>query len=152
MHNLRAFFEALRLTLRGETIQSPAERKFPVLFKWMKDGQAHLTAIEKHMAQANLSAAAAEQITIHVDGRDMSMKTVLEAVRYHLGDEYPYLLENVTDHSLTALYAANLNDQYWVQMLAQSDDLPESLSQPMTALSDHLSAIPSSTAASNSQT
>ncbi len=152
MQYLRAFFEAMRLTLRGETIVSPAEREFPALFGWIKAGQKHLSVIDDQLEQHPTEAANWQQIKIHVDGRDMTLKTVLDGVRYHLTQEYPYLLENFTDHSLTALYASNLNDQYWVQSLAQLDNLPTTLNQPLTNLSAHLRAIPPSTDVRNSPT
>jgi hypothetical protein len=74
------------------------------------------------------------------------MDVVLKSAEFHLNEEYLYILEHFTEHSLTAIYAFNLNDRYWMATLAAVEILPEKVKQSLEALSEHLDAIPPSTA------
>jgi hypothetical protein len=141
MRYIRAFWQALQMTLRGETLESPQERRYPRLFDWLTQTRKQLAEVNRQAQQHNYDQAA---LTVHVDGRDMSMETILGGVRYHLYEEYPYLLANLTEHSITAIYASNLNDRYWVMTLAQVETLPPPLQDAVSALSTQLDAIPPS--------
>lgn len=144
MRYVRAFFVALQMTIRGEKITSPAQRQFPRLFEWLHSAQAQLDAATAQAQQHGMDAAQRQALTVRVDGRDVSMETILTTVRFHLSDEYPYMLENLTEHSITALYASNLNDRYWVSSLAQADDLNPAVQSAVQRLSEQLDAIPPS--------
>jgi len=84
---------------------------------------------------------------LKIEGREMTTLTILKAVAYHNKEEYPYLLHNLTEHSLTAIYASNMNDQFHVMRLRDSAvvaDASEAVQQAIAALSDHLNNIPPS--------
>ncbi|NJL56985.1 hypothetical protein HC928_18910, partial [bacterium] len=70
-------------------------------------------------------------------------QTVLAAVAYHVDTEYPHLLHDPAQHSLTAIYASNLNDQYAVARLRDLEDVRgTALAAALQRLDEHLSAIP----------
>lgn len=142
MHYIRAFFQALTMTLRGETIQSPAQQQFPQLFEWKQATEKQLQAVFNTAMENGYDVDERKRITFRVDGRDVSMETVLNTVEFHLSEEYPFLLENLTDHSLTALYATNMNDQYAVSSLAQQQDLNLNVANAIGTLSESLKNIP----------
>jgi hypothetical protein len=78
-----------------------------------------------------------------IDGREQSLHTIIEAIRYHAAQEYPYLLQHLTEHSLTAIYASNINDQYAVARFLETESAKnKELRHALMQLSDHLQAIP----------
>jgi hypothetical protein len=141
---VRAFFKALAMTIRGEKPLSPAERLYPRLFDWLREGQQRVEAVYTAADGAGLGLAQRNALQVTIDGRQHSLETLLGGVRYHLAQEYPYMLQNLTEHTLTGIYASNLNDQYWVTTLATAEGVPSSVQQALNALAQHLSAIPPS--------
>ena len=134
MRYIRAFFTALRMTIRGEKVILPYKR----LHDW-------LTEAEKHSAAALEAVEAADQITVKVDGREQDVQTILKAVHYHVAEEYPYLLDNLTEHSITAIYASNMNDQYALARLTEDATLSQAATQQVIErLNQHLHNIPPS--------
>jgi hypothetical protein len=102
-----------------------------------------LEAVYAATAEHQLDRTAREAVTLHLDSRDMSMEVILSAIKYHLGEEYPHLLRTGAKHGITAIYATNLNDRYWMARLADAVSIaPVQLA--LRALSAHLDAIPSS--------
>lgn len=142
-----AFFTALKLTLRGEAIQ-PAEQRYPQLTRWVQEGEARAKAALSAADAAGLSKEQRQTITLHLDMRDISMDVILESVRHNMTMEYPLLLDTHYDHTITTLYALNMNDQYRVGQLMQADAIAEydSVQRAVGWLHEHLLAIPSSTA------
>lgn len=137
MRYIRAFFLALWMTLRGQVPPSKMEQAYPALAAW------HKTATIKLQAAYHATTPDQRQsVQVKVDGRMMRMETILGGVKHHLETEYVYLMDNPTEHSLTALYAANMNDMYWTRVLAESNDLPEVAQAAVMSLSQHLEAIP----------
>ncbi|MAS36847.1 MAG: hypothetical protein CL610_22775 [Anaerolineaceae bacterium] len=134
---LRAFFIALKMTLRGETVPPPAHAPLQV---WIEQGQARLELVEKLTAQHQIDI---NDVIVHIDRRDMSMATILQILRFHLTEEYPLLLRQITQPSLTFLYATNLDDHYRVSRLETADALADTPAQrAVAALAQHLEAIP----------
>ncbi|MEL6268888.1 MAG: hypothetical protein AAFV33_11340 [Chloroflexota bacterium] len=144
MRYIRAFFKALAMTVRGETIESAAELQFPRLFAWIREGRTLADAAMQAAEVNGYDEAARKQLTVQVDGRTVSMDVIMKSVKFHLEDEYPYMLEHLTEHSITGVYAANLNDRYGVLLLAE-ENLPEPLKAAVITLSQHLDTIPPST-------
>ncbi len=142
---IRAFFKALAITLRGETLPSPAEQRHPRLFKWQRTANDRLAAVFEVAQAQGYNEQQRKTTTVRIEGRDLSMETILASVQYHLNEEYPYLLKHPTEHTLTALYASNINDRYWMAQLAQLEGLPPPLRDAIAALSSQLEAIPPST-------
>lgn len=137
---IRAFFSALMLTLRGQTV----ERPYGALLDWMEAAAAHADAVEAAADAAGMPAAARTAFKLRVEGRDTTMQTIVGAVRYHAREEYPFMLKNPTQNVLTAIYATNMNDSFQVTRLALA--LPEGPTRAaVESLSNHLQNIPPST-------
>lgn len=140
---IRAFFKALVMTLRGEALQPP-EQRYPNLSAWVERGQQlsddTLQTADKH----DLPATARDAIQLRINRRDISAQTILAAIRHNMHTEYPMLLDTRMAHNLTTLYAMNMNDQYRITQLAESDTLPSAVSEKVAQLRDHLLNIPSS--------
>jgi hypothetical protein len=143
---IRAFFIALAMTLRGEQPLSTGERRYPPLATWLKTAQGHMQQVDAALATANLPTAARKGMAVKVDGRTTNVDALLGAVRHHLNEEYPHLLRDLTEHSLTGIYASNLNDQYWLEEILANTSLPASVTATLEALQNHLGAIPPSNA------
>jgi hypothetical protein len=45
------------------------------------------------------------------------MDTILTSVKFHTAEEYPHLLLNVSQITVSAIYATNLNDRFLVSKL-----------------------------------
>lgn len=144
MRYIRAFFQALRLTLKGETID-PARDRYPNLHLWLDEARERLATVYRVADAANLDHAAREKIILKLDGRDWSMELVLSSVKFHLDTEFPSLLQTTMEHNLTTLYALHLDDKYRVTQLAQSDDLPTEIRPVVQKFADHFANIPPST-------
>jgi len=145
---MRAFFKALRLTLRGERYIRPYDR----LWVWIEEGAKVHESLKSALKAADFNAARQKEMTIRIEGREMSIGAILGGVEYHLNVEYPYLLQHFTEHSITGIYATNMNDQYYVSRLV---DVEVSGSQDVNAalkqLNMHLHSIPPSTEIENSE-
>jgi hypothetical protein len=139
---VRAFVIALKMTLKGE---QPAAHPYAPLLQWMDRTPGLVADVYKAAERDGFDRETRDQLTLKLDGRGVSMQTVLEAVEYHARQEYPYLLRNLTSHSLTAIYAGNMNDQYNIMRLRDVEDLKETTTrQAVTRLSEHLDTIPAS--------
>ncbi|MBC8097801.1 MAG: hypothetical protein H7Y11_00015 [Armatimonadetes bacterium] len=136
---LRAFIITVQRMLHG-AIPTP---KYPILAGWMQQATLLNDALLRTADQHQYPTQARLQLLFKVDGRAISMETVLQALRYHLTEEYPNLLRDETAHSLTAIYASNLNDQYRLTRLAESLAAQPVLQAAAQALAAHLAAIPS---------
>jgi len=135
---IRAFIKAVRMTLRGE---QPRTMQHPQLYAWIKEGAKLVDDVYDAAERAGLDRQAREKIALKIDGRKMSMETILGAVYHSHHLEMPHLLSTPGEHNITAIYAANLNDRYRVRCL--HDALDKSPARAALArLSDHLEAIP----------
>jgi hypothetical protein len=140
MRYLRAFFVTLNLMRRGI---KPAPVRHAALFAWM--GQTR-TLVEQVLSAANAAGLGLDQrkaLKVRVDGRAISMESVLAGIRYHATEEFPYLMTHETEHSLTAVKATTVNDVYALGRLAE---LPEAapIQSPLHTLKSHLEQIPDS--------
>lgn len=148
MRIMRAFFQALWLTLRGKTYQPVAPvQPYPRLEAWRTVGAEMLTTVWQVADGHGLDTATRTAHKLKLDSRPISMETILRAVEHNLLREYPLLMATTMEHTMTTLYALNLNDRYRVRQLAASlTDL--SVQTAVQRLADHLDAIPPSKAAS----
>jgi len=112
---LRAFVLALRFTVRGEKppLLQVRERQ-PQLVAWWERSIALVEAVESDAAAQGLDTT---KISVHVDKRDVTMKTILATVKYHAEREYPYLIVQNDQYSPMTMQAINLNDRYLVTQL-----------------------------------
>jgi hypothetical protein len=145
----QAFLGALRLTLRGET---PPPAPYPELRAWIEGGLQRLNTLTQAVEAAGLTADKRQAMTFIADGRRVTMETVLTGLRYHLAEEYPYLLRDITEHSRLAIYSTNVNDTYRLTKLMQTlqestNQSPQDLTailESVEELRNHLNTFPES--------
>jgi len=147
---LRAFVGALRLTLRGEKI-TPLPERYPNLTAWWRE-TIRLTDAALSAADASaLPAPARAAWTRHIEGRTVSLETILTTVRYHAATEFPELMRVQGDYNYLALQATNINDLFLLRKLLDESTptgsppslLPAPVRETVAALAAHLSALPS---------
>lgn len=135
----RAFLLALRYTLRGE--KPPLLRvrdQYPVFTAWVDKTVTLIEEIERAAASAGVDAKA---VIVRVDRRDVSMETILAAVKFHAKREYPSLMVHGKDeYSPVTVQATNINDRYLVMQLGNALQPP--LKSAVEALEEHLAQIP----------
>ncbi|MEO0562633.1 MAG: hypothetical protein AAF125_10985 [Chloroflexota bacterium] len=141
---IRAFFKALSMTIRGETPTTPAQRMYPRLFTWMEAAKAHIEAVYAAADAAAFGEEARKAIKVKIDGRESSFETLLATVRYHFNEEYPYMLRHLTEHSLTGIYASNINDSYWIETLAAHESVTKPVQSALHHLELYLKEVPPS--------
>ncbi len=133
----RAVIQALRLTLRGESL-SPA--RFRPLEAWIAQTLKLLAQAEKAAAKDRIDPAA---LQLKLDGRPTSLASALAMLRHNLLDVYPRLIRLDDPHSPTVLQSSNLNDQYRVAQFAAADDIRSpALRRALEALNAQLLNLP----------
>ena len=133
----RAFIQALRLTLRGESL-TPAQ--YRPLETWIDAGLPLLAQAERAAAAeyGDLSA-----LQLKLDGRPTSLETTLKMLRHNLTEEYPRLIRLDDPHSMTVVQSSNMNDQYRVGQFAAIDAISSpALRQALEGLNAHLLNLP----------
>ena len=139
----RAFFGALRMTLRGEL--PPALRvhqQYPELSAWWAGTIASVDAVIAAAEAHGVDKARRESLLLHSEKRDVSMATILGGVRFHAEREFPHLMRVNGNYNALAIYATNMNDRYLVLRLAQADELPAPVREAVEALATHLEQVP----------
>lgn len=137
----RAFVGALRMTLRGEVAQTMQER-YPHLSLWLRS-TVKLTDAACAAADANgLPKAAREAFKLRIEGRDVSMETILATVRFHADQELPTLMRRPDDFNYVTLQATLMNDHFLVSRLAQAESLPADVRAAVNALTVHVQNLP----------
>lgn len=138
----RAFVKTVQLMAKGEGIQESPVR-YPKLQAWIDEGLRLVNAAIAVADQYGMDKIARETYTIPIRKRPMSMEVILTASQHNLGMEYPMLIQANLEHSLTTLYALNLDDQFRVTQLLESE-LPAPICAAIKKLAEHLVAIPPS--------
>lgn len=141
----RAFVLALRYTVRGE--KPPllqVHDQHPDLSAWWAQTIKLVSAVEAAAAAAGIDTAS---VKLHIDKRDISMKTILATVRFHAERDYPYLIAHNDQFDAMTIHATNLNDRYLIMQLANSTQLADnaalSIKHTVDALNTHLANLPS---------
>lgn len=141
-----AFFKALRMTLRGETatvaVNDQVRGKYPALIAWCEGTVVRLAAVTAAADAAGWTAERRAAFVLHIEGRDLALHTALEAIRFHATREFPHLLTNDGEFGRLAVQGTTINDRYWAHTFAGADALPPTLRDALSALSDHLAALP----------
>ncbi len=133
----RAFIQALRLTIRGESLTPP---HFRALEDWIAISTTLLDNAERAAAAANVEPAT---LRLKLDGRQTSLETSLAMLRHNLLEEYPRLIRLDDPHSMTVVQSSNLNDQYRIAQFAAADALsPSALRRALNELKTHLQNLP----------
>ncbi len=137
MRFLRAFFQALRLTLRGETLTPP---HFRPLEDWITTGLDLADRVNAAAASERVDLSA---LQLKLDGRPTSLERSLQMVRHNLVNEYPRLIRLDDSYSMAVVQSSNMNDQYRVgQFLLASELTSETLRSALAALNTHLLNLP----------
>ncbi len=139
---IRAFVQALWLTIQGK--QAAVVSRYPTLTTWQQEGIQRLQTVLRVADKSGWNAEQRKGFWLTLDSRKINAETILKATEHNLVREYPLLLATELDHTLTALYALNLNDRYRVGQLAQAEGINEMVQTALQALHAHLEAIPSS--------
>lgn len=140
---LKALGRTISLLLRGEVPQV----LHPKLWAWIDEGQKRIDAVYAMADNVGIDEAKRKSLVIKFEGRATSLHVLLGGIHYHLHDDYPFVLRNYTQHSVTAIYANNMNDQFIMTKISDEYLLKEhpSLYDTITQLKDHLDNIPPST-------
>lgn len=137
---VRAFITAARITLRGETWPARSVGgKYPLTETWLAAIMAAVAAAE---AQARANDFNPASLVLHIEGRDVSMRIIFDAIHFHATSEYPSLLGSSSEHALLAVKAINLNDRYLILRLEQADSLPDFMRDPISQLAAVLNDQP----------
>jgi len=138
---LRAFWGALRLTIRGEKIAVPVDAP---LTAWIKQYSILVDGVLRTANQNGIDQSTRKQVKLKLDGRPMSLETALMTLKFHAAEEYPSLVRQGTGRGVqNTLYATNMNDRYWISRMVEAPELQNPLLQnAFSALDAHLDAIP----------
>jgi hypothetical protein len=138
----RAFWGALRMTLRGEVYTPPVQQS--PLNTWINQYAMLVTDVLRAANQNGVDVASRKQIKLRLDGRSMSLETALMTLKFHAEQEYPSLVRQGTGRSIqNALYATNMNDRYWVSQMVNAPELQvSSIQKTLASLDSHLDTIP----------
>ena len=141
LRHIRLFFTALRMTLKGET---PPISPYAPLVEWIRQADKLLSAVYAAADKNGIHQEQRKSITLRIDSRSMSVETILATVRHHTSTEYLYMIHDHATHSITAIYASNLNDRHFVERLQAAPEIKNAaVKQVIEKLSAHLGAIPS---------
>lgn len=138
---LRAFIGALRLTFSGQVIPAPPPPS--PIHEWVRQYARLAHTALQTADSAGWDRAVRLSRKVRIDGRDLSLETLLTTLKFHAAEEYPSLLRaGLSNHVLNTLYATNTNDHYWLTRILQLPDLPPSLHAALTTLESHLTSVP----------
>ncbi|MCA9908412.1 MAG: hypothetical protein KC519_07165 [Anaerolineae bacterium] len=143
---VRAFFQALAMTLRGE---KPPAAPYSAIQEWAVSTIALVDRIVEQADTAGLSQSSRQHLTFTIDRRPINFDTALQIIRQHAASEYPYLLKHHNQYSLMTIQATNLNDQYLAQQLVDLESVPQEVRALLSRMSDHLQALPTANMSSN---
>jgi hypothetical protein len=118
---LRAFYTALVYTLRGQRPPTlEAEERHRELLAWCRETLTRVDAVNETLQTHGVSAAS---IVMRIEGRDVSLETALETVRFHAAREYPQLIRSGSVHTALGIQATNLNDRFLLERLRDHEAL-----------------------------
>jgi len=138
---LNAFWRALQMTMRGQTYTPPAATH-PELRAWIERAKELVQDVFQAADANGLDESARKQRSLPLEGRPMTMQTILAAVQHNLAREYPSLLDSGLEHSILTLVAFNMNDHYRLTKLAESLDDTTSVQSAVRNLDTHLASMP----------
>lgn len=135
---LGALWKSIRLTLKRESPYFAHLRQSqPELADWCAETTRQVDVLMLAAQQASLQM---DSLIVRVDGRNQSMSIILQAVRFHSEQEYPFLVAGGDQYVGLALQATNLNDRFAVSQLIKI--LPEHLKPACEQLAGHLEKQP----------
>ncbi len=137
---IRAFFRALRMTLRGESYL-PAH--YRPLTAWMDAVGSQLSLVLDTADEHGFDQDRRQDLRLKLDGRLTSFEQSLQMLRHNLKNEYPRLIRLNDPYSMMVVGSINMNDQYRVSRFLE-DGLIEShpLRQALEDLNERLLELP----------
>jgi len=121
----RAFWQALRLTLRGQTISAPPS-PHPALSVWAAEGQRLVEACQRLIEAQGWSQDQRQSLTVQVDKRPITMDLILSGLHYHFTAEYPSLILSGDEFSVLTISALNSDDIHRLKTLLRANFLQDS--------------------------
>ena len=136
---VRAFVQALKMTLRGEKLpENPLSQRLVLLNRWTVVLAERTDEVERLANQQKLDMAG---VVVRIDRQNISMKMVVDLLKYRATIEYPNLLREGGKSGWSVIYTSNVNDRYYVTRL--HEELAESpVKQAVVALQAHLEELP----------
>ena len=113
MRYIRAFWQALILTIRGKTISSP-KTEFD---QWCQKSTKLLEQVEQSLIDQVEQPT--EGVELKIDGRTTTAKVVLDILKHNLSEEYPRLLALQDEYQNLVIQATNVDDQHRIQKLQE---------------------------------
>lgn len=140
MRTLRAFFLALKMTLRG---QSPRPAHFAPLETWMAAVDSQLTLVLAAAEAQGLDKNRRQALQLKLDGRMTSLEQSLQMLRHNLQNEYPRLIRLNDAYSMMVVQSLNMNDQYRVSRFLEAQLIESTaLRQALAGLRERLLDLP----------
>ena len=99
---------------------------------------AQVDAVNVALARNEVDA---KNVVMHIEGRDVSLADALSVVRYHTSREYPHLIRSGDPHTVMAIQATNLNDQFLIMRISKYEGLPAETKAGLESLSEQLTNI-----------
>lgn len=137
---LRALIIALRMTLRGE---KPPPPRYPHLTAWTAEALRKINTILQQAESAGWKLEERQSRKLRIEGRDLSVQTILAAAQHNLSEVYPRMLRSADSQALTVIYASNMEDIFRLARLRDSGLVKnEALQRLLAEFCAHLEAIP----------
>ena len=134
---MRAFVQALRLTLRGQTATPAHYRPLEI---WMEQALELLARVQDAAGQGSQDL---DSLSLMLDGRPVTLLRSLDMLRHNLVNEYPRLIRLDDPFSMMVVQSSNFNDQYRLSQFLDADMLESPAAQRALAqLNEHLQALP----------
>ena len=138
----RAFWQAVRLTLRGQMISAPPS-PHPELSAWSAEGQRLVETCQRLANAQDLPREKRQNLVVQIDKRPMSFEVILSGLHYHFSREYPSLISSNDEFSVLTVSALNLDDIHRLKTLLQADLLQNSsLRIQLQRVLEHCEALP----------
>ncbi len=137
---IRAFFRALQLTLRRESL-APAH--YRPLTAWMDAVGSQLSLVLDTADEHGFDQDRRQDLRLKLDGRLTSLEQSLQMLRHNLKNEYPRLIRLNDAYSMMVVQSINMNDQYRVSRFLEDGAIESGpLRQALEDLNQRLLNLP----------
>ena len=140
IRTVRAFFRALQISLRGESL---APVHYRPLEAWMDAVGSQLALVIESADAQGFDRGQRQNLRLKLDGRLTSFEQTLQMLRHNLQNEYPRLIRVNDRYSMMVVQSINLNDQYrMLRFLEDGVIEPDPLRQALEGLNERLLNLP----------
>ncbi|MCY4071031.1 MAG: hypothetical protein OXG60_07010 [Chloroflexi bacterium] len=137
---IRAFFRALKMALRGESL-TPAH--YRPLTAWMDGVESQLSLVLDTADEHGFDQDRRQDLQLKLDGRLTSLEQSLQMLRHNLKNEYPRLIRLNDRYSMMVVQSINMNDQYRVSRFLEDGAIEsDPLRQALEDLNQRLLNLP----------